>query len=45
MQFKDWWYGGRRRFKGNQWVKPLAEDELRILWYILRFLSFQQDML
>ena len=32
-------------FPGNQWKKPLGEDELRILWRILRWMSFQYDYL
>ena len=32
-------------FPGNQWKKPLGEDELRILWRVLRWMSFQYDFL
>ncbi len=39
-----WWHGGRsNRYPGNQWQKPLSEDELRILWHLLREVSFVWD--
>jgi len=39
-----WWHGDRfNRFNGNQWQKPLSQDELKWLYNCLRELSFFFD--
>ena len=38
----DWWLEPSR-FPGNQWDKPLGEDELWLLWYPLREIAYAWD--
>ena len=41
---ENWWYGGTHRFPGNQWDKPIGEDELLyLLYYPLREIAFVID--
>ena len=40
----QWWYGYRlNRFPGNKWDKPLGDDELQLLYYFFKELSFLRD--
>ena len=40
---QEWWLGGIYKYKGNQWDKPLGEDELKILYYPLREIAYIYD--
>lgn len=33
------------KYPGNQWNKPLEEDELRILYHVLREIAFLWDFI
>lgn len=44
-QFYIWWHGGAKMYPGNQWNKPLAEDELKVLYYPLREVAYLYDFI